>query len=119
MENYKKSNIIIMNLNYQLQHGTKTSNYLTGHILYQKLKIVSIIKIKKNEIVSDNPPIRIHIYKIGNRVTFKIKTGYFLEMLTSETMNIFGSTKSKITKNENEEKVPHLKRGKGYSFRNY
>ena len=48
------------------------------------------------------------IHKIENRITFKIKTGYFLELLTSETMKLLGSTKSKITKDENGENVPHL-----------
>ena len=37
---------------------------------------------------------------------FKIKTGYYLELLTSETMKLLGSTKSKITKDENNENVP-------------
>ena len=40
-----------------------------------------------------------------NRITFKIKTGYHLELLTPETMKLLGSTKSKI-KNENGENVP-------------
>ena len=39
---------------------------------------------------------------------FKIKTGYYLELLMPETMELLGSTKSKITKNENGENVPHL-----------
>ena len=42
--------------------------------------------IKKHEIVTDNPPIRIYDNKIENRITFKIKTGYYLELLTLETM---------------------------------
>ena len=50
----------------------------------------------------------IYVNKIGNRVTFKIKTGYYLELLTPETMKLLGSTKSKITKDENGENVPHL-----------
>ena len=37
---------------------------------------------------------------------FKTKTGYYLELLTSETMKLLGSTKSKITKDENNENVP-------------
>ena len=41
-----------------------------------------------------NPLIRIYINKIENRVTFKIKTGYYLELLTPETMKLLGSTKS-------------------------
>ena len=42
-------------------------------------------------------------------ITFEIKTGYYLELLTPETKKLLGSTtKSKITKNENGENVPHL-----------
>ena len=36
-----------------------------------------------------------------HRTTFKIKTGYYLEFLTHETMKLLETTKSKITKNEN------------------
>ena len=38
------------------------------------------------------------INKIENRITFKIKAGYYLELLTPETMNLLGSTKSKFKK---------------------
>ena len=55
-----------------------------------------------------NPSIRIYINKLENRITFKIKTGYYLELLTPETMKLLGSTKSKITKNENGENVPSM-----------
>ena len=58
--------------------------------------------------VTDNPLIRIYINKIENRITFKIKTGYYLELLTPETMKLLGCTKSKITKDKNPENVPHL-----------
>ena len=34
--------------------------------------------------------------------------GYYFELLTSETMHLLGSTKSKITENKNGEKVPNL-----------
>ena len=51
----------------------------------------------------------IYVNKIENRITFKIKTGYYLELLTPEPMKLLGSTKSKITKDENGENVPHLK----------
>ena len=46
--------------------------------------------------------------KLENRITFKIKTGYYLKLLTPETMKLLGTTKSKITKDENGENVPHL-----------
>ena len=51
----------------------------------------------------------IYVNKIGNKVTLKIKAGYYLELLTTETMKLRGSTKSKITKDENGKNVPHLK----------
>ena len=46
--------------------------------------------------------------KIENRITFKIKSGYYLELLTPNTMKLLGSTKSKITKNKNDENVSNL-----------
>ena len=51
---------------------------------------------------------KIYVNKIENRVTFKIKNGYYLEFLTPETMKLLGSTESKITKDENGGNVPHL-----------
>ena len=59
-------------------------------------------------ISSKNPSVIIYINKIETRITFEIKTGYSLELLTPETMKFFGSTKSKITKDNNGKNVPHL-----------
>ena len=39
-----------------------------------------------------------YINEIENRITFEIKTGYFLELLMPETMKLLGSAKSKKTK---------------------
>ena len=64
--------------------------------------------LKKHETVTDNPSIRIYINKIENKITCKIKTGYYLEFLTPETMKLLGSIKTKITKDENGENIPHL-----------
>ena len=64
--------------------------------------------LKKHSESVDNPAIIIYINKIENRITFKSKTGYFLELLTPETMKLLGSTKSKRTKDENGENVSHL-----------
>ena len=41
---------------------------------------------------------KINVNKIGKRITFKIKAGYYLELLTPETMKLLGGTKSKINK---------------------
>ena len=49
-----------------------------------------------------------YINRIENRITFKIKNGYYLELLTPETMKLRGRTESKITKDKSGENVPHL-----------
>ena len=56
----------------------------------------------------DYPPIRIDISKIVDRITFKIKTESYLELLAPEKIILFGSTKSKLTKDKNVENVPGL-----------
>ena len=64
--------------------------------------------LKKHSESVDNPSIRMYINRIENRITFKIKSGYYLELLTPETIKLLGSTESKITKDKNGENVPHL-----------
>ena len=64
--------------------------------------------LKKHSESFGNPSIRMHINRIENRITFKIKNGYYLELLTPETMKLLGSTESKIAKDKNGENVPHL-----------
>ena len=53
---------------------------------------------KKHNEKIDNPSIIIYVNKIENRITFKIKIGYYLELLTPETMKVLGSTENKMTK---------------------
>ena len=50
-----------------------------------------------------------YVSKREDRITFKIKTGNYLELLTSKMMKLPGSTKSNITKVKIDENVPHLK----------
>ena len=64
--------------------------------------------LKKHSENVDDPSIKIYVKKIENRVTIKIKNGYYLELLTPETMKLLRSTERKITKDENGEKVPLL-----------
>ena len=64
--------------------------------------------LKKHGEDIDKPSVQIYVNKIENRVTFKIKNGYSLELLTPETMKLLESTKNKITKNKNGEDVPNL-----------
>lgn len=51
-----------------------------------------------------NPSIRIYLNKKENGKTFKIKTGWHFELLTSETLKVFESTENRHkTKNKNGE----------------
>ena len=52
--------------------------------------------IEKHETLTENPPIQIYLNKIKNKIDFKIKTGYKLELLTPETMRLLGSTKKML-----------------------
>ena len=42
------------------------------------------------------------------RSTLKIKNGYSLKLLTTETMKLLGSTENKIIKDQSGENVPNL-----------
>ena len=42
--------------------------------------------------MTDNFPIKANVNKIENRITFKIKTGYYLEHLAPGTMKLLGRT---------------------------
>ena len=64
--------------------------------------------IKKHETLTENPLIKIDANKIKNRIIFKIKTGYKLELLTPETMKLLGSTKKVVNKDKNGENEPKL-----------
>ena len=77
-----------------------------GHILYQIFKIILSLFQKNNEKI-DDPSIRLYVNKIENRITFKIKTGYYFELLTPETMKLLGITENEITKDKNGQNVLH------------
>ena len=64
--------------------------------------------LKKHSESVDDLPIETFVSKNENRITFKIKNGYYLELLTPETMKLLGSTESKTTVEKNGENVPHL-----------
>ena len=64
--------------------------------------------IKKHETIPDNPPAQIYVNKIKNRIVFKKKIGYKLELLSKETMQLLGSSKKDIENNKDGEIVPKL-----------
>ena len=63
---------------------------------------------KKHGENANKPSVQIYVNKIDYRITFKIKKGYSLELLTPETMKLLASTKNEITEDKNGENVPHL-----------
>ena len=64
--------------------------------------------IKKHETIGGNAPILIYANIINNRIVFKIKSGYKLELLSKETMKLLGNTKDTIDADKNNENVPKL-----------
>ena len=78
--------------------------------LYNIPKIQDYIEyiIKKHETIGENAPILISVNTINNRIVFKIKTGYNLELLSKETMKLLRSTKDVIDSDKNSENVPRL-----------
>ena len=64
--------------------------------------------IKKHKTIAETAPILIYANTITNRIVFKIKTGYKLELLSKETMKLLGSTRDTIDADKNSENVPRL-----------
>ena len=60
--------------------------------------------LKKHNEKINNPSMKTYANKIENRITFKTKIRYYLDLLTPETMKLHESTENKITKNKNAEK---------------
>ena len=100
-----------INLKYQDKKGMKNLSYHINQILYQIFLVLSISS-KKHQTVTDNYPIRIYVNKIENRITFKIKADYYLELSTRETLKLFGIGKNEIAKDENVEDKTHSENSK-------
>ena len=62
--------------------------------------------IKDHEALTENRPIQIYPNKIRNRIVFKVKTVYKLELLSPEKMKLLGSTKKDVDKDKDGEDVP-------------
>ena len=64
--------------------------------------------IKKHKTITNTAPILIYANNITNRVVFKIKTGYQLELLSKETMKLLVSTSNAVDSDKHSENVPKL-----------
>ena len=89
----------MMSLNYQM---------VLSYSLSDIQDYIEDYMIKKHETLTTIPPVHVYINRINNRLVFKIKDGYKLELQTPETMKLFGSTKKLIDKRKYGEKVPSL-----------
>ena len=100
---YKNNKLKIIaptwNDEFQLPDGSYSVSHIQGYIEYIT---------KKRGTLTTVPPIHAYINRINNRLVFKIKDGYKLELQTPETMKLFGSTKKLIDKTKNGENVPSL-----------
>ena len=64
--------------------------------------------IKKHETIEVNPPMQMYPNKIKNRIVFKMKTGYKIELLSPETMKLSGSAKKHADKDKDGEDIPKI-----------
>ena len=64
--------------------------------------------IKKHETIAEVSPVLIYVNEINNRIVFKIKSGYKLELLSKETMRLLGCSSDTIDGDKNSELVPKL-----------
>ena len=62
--------------------------------------------IKKDKTLTKNLPVQIYPNIIKNRIVFKLKTGYKLELLTPETMKLLGSGKKDVDKDKDGKNGP-------------
>ena len=100
---YNNSNFKISapssNDNFELPDGSYSVSDIQDYFEY-------ILKNYGEDI--DKPSAQIYVNKAESRISFKIKKGYSLEILTSETMKLLWSTENKITREKNSENVLHL-----------
>ena len=82
-----------INLIFLLQLGIISLICLIDLILLQTSKTSLNLLSRNTKFLAENTSKQIYPNKIKSRIVFKVKTGYKLELLSSETMKLLGSTK--------------------------
>ena len=92
------------NSNFKISAPTWNDEFILPNGSYNIEQVQNYFEyiIKKHETIADNPPVQIYVNKIKNRIVFKIKTGYKLELLSEETMGLLGSSKKTLIKTNME-----------------
>ena len=93
-----------MNLKYLLQYEIINLNARRSYSKSGSKDYFEYIT-KKNEAFANNSAIKIYINKMENRITFKMKTAYYLELLTTEMIKLLGSTENEIIKDKTGENI--------------
>ena len=76
-------------------------DYTTKKINYSSSSFSS----KNHEVVKSNPPIRIYVNKMGIRISIKITTGYYLELVPPKKTKLLESSKNNITNKIKKDKI--------------
>ena len=107
---WKNIKSIYNNNKFKISAPTWNETFDLLYGLYNIPAIQNFIKyvIKKLETIADTAPILIYANKTSNRIVFKIKSVYKLELLSKETMKLLGNTSNIIDADKNSENVPRL-----------
>ena len=74
------------------------NDLLDGSYFKLNIEVCFDYIVKNFETESDDVSIRIYVKKIEKRITFKIMTRYYLDLLTPETLKLLGSLEIKMVK---------------------
>ena len=80
---------------FELPDGFYSVSDIQGYIEYI---------IKKHETSTKIPPIHVYVNGINNRLVFKVKDGYKIELQMPETVKLYGSTKKVSRQNKKRRK---------------
>ena len=98
------------NIKFKISAPTWNETFDLPNGLYNISEIQDYVEyiIKKHETIGETAPILIYANTINNRIVFKIKTEYKLELLSKETMKLLGSAKDITDGDKKSENVPRL-----------
>ena len=74
-----KSQLQIENDEFDLPDGSYSISGIQDYFEYI---------LKKHETIANSPPMHIYVNKIKNRIVFKLKAGYKLELLSPDTRKL-------------------------------
>ena len=107
---WKNVKSIYKNNKFKISAPTWNETFDLPDGLYNISEIQDYIEYitKKHETIGENASVLIYANTINDRIVFKIKSGYKLELLSKETMKLLGSTKDITDADKNSENVPRL-----------